>query len=234
MPSPLLTLECVRLRANTFVYERAWNKFHTPTNLALAMAGEAGEISEIFQFKGSTIPTPDALAKTFTEREMVHIGEEVADVFIYSTRLAEVCGLDLGRYVSSYLEAGSGLVGATGSRSLPDDAFSPLPYYSLLTPSTGQWGECSFAHMSKQLQPLITDNTSIRHFALRVNSAVGQICELFASKDECASIESWPLNEQKVLAYRLAGVIVLLSCIASLAAHNLGVFSESSSVSFAI
>lgn len=35
-----------------FVDEREWHQFHTPRNLLLALVGEVGEISEIFQWKG--------------------------------------------------------------------------------------------------------------------------------------------------------------------------------------
>lgn len=32
--------------------DRNWQKFHTPRNICLALMGEAGELSELFQFKG--------------------------------------------------------------------------------------------------------------------------------------------------------------------------------------
>lgn len=33
-----------------FVADRDWNQFHTPKNLAMALAGEVGELVEIFQW----------------------------------------------------------------------------------------------------------------------------------------------------------------------------------------
>ena len=36
--------------ASDFAEERDWNQFHTPKNLAMALAGEVGELVEIFQW----------------------------------------------------------------------------------------------------------------------------------------------------------------------------------------
>ena len=38
----------------TFVAERKWNRFHTPKNLSMALAGEAAELMEIFQWLSQT------------------------------------------------------------------------------------------------------------------------------------------------------------------------------------
>ena len=43
-------LEELQGRIREFVRERDWEQFHTPKNLAMALAGEAGELLELFQW----------------------------------------------------------------------------------------------------------------------------------------------------------------------------------------
>ena len=72
-----------------FAAARDWEQFHSPKNLAMALAGECGEVLEHFQWLTETQSvTLDAEAK----RE---IGYELADVFIYTLRLADVLGVDV-------------------------------------------------------------------------------------------------------------------------------------------
>eukprot|EP00252_Welwitschia_mirabilis_P027975 TRINITY_DN9860_c0_g1_i2.p1 TRINITY_DN9860_c0_g1~~TRINITY_DN9860_c0_g1_i2.p1 ORF type:complete len:137 (-),score=27.52 TRINITY_DN9860_c0_g1_i2:190-600(-) len=85
-------IEDLRLLMADFARERDWDKFHSPRNLLLALVGEVGELSEIFQWKGE-VPKglPDWSAK-----EKEHLGEELSDVLLYLVRLADICGVDLG------------------------------------------------------------------------------------------------------------------------------------------
>ena len=74
-----------------FVAERNWQKFHAPKNLAMALAVEAAELMERFQWldvaESRTIPpeSPEAEA----------IREEVADVFCDTLAIANELGFDL-------------------------------------------------------------------------------------------------------------------------------------------
>ena len=62
----------------------------------LALVGEVGELSEIFQWKGEVTPgLPE-----FSEHERTHVGEELSDCLLYLVRLADVCGVNLSRAVS--------------------------------------------------------------------------------------------------------------------------------------
>ncbi|CAK9225680.1 unnamed protein product [Sphagnum troendelagicum] len=76
-----------------FAADREWDRFHSPRNLLLALVGEVGELSEIFQWKGEV---PRGLAN-WDEEEKVHLGEELSDVLLYLVRLADVCDVDLGQ-----------------------------------------------------------------------------------------------------------------------------------------
>ena len=82
--------EVQRLRdqLRAFAAERDWDQFHSPKNLAMALAGEAGELLENFQWlteEQSRHPGPEVLAAA---------GEEIADVLLYLIRLADKLGID--------------------------------------------------------------------------------------------------------------------------------------------
>ncbi|KAF9606070.1 hypothetical protein IFM89_023093 [Coptis chinensis] len=88
-----VTLEDLKKKMADFAKERNWDQFHSPRNLLLALVGEVGELSEIFQWKGE-VPKgcPD-----WEEEEKVHLGEELSDVLLYLVRLSDMCGVDLGK-----------------------------------------------------------------------------------------------------------------------------------------
>ena len=72
------------------------SQFHQPRNLLLALVGEVGELSEIFQWKGEVAPgLPD-----FSREERIHVGEELSDCLLYLVRLADVCGINISQAVS--------------------------------------------------------------------------------------------------------------------------------------
>jgi NTP pyrophosphatase (non-canonical NTP hydrolase) len=83
------TLQDLKEKMAQFVHERDWEQFHTPKNLSMSIAIEAAELMEHFQWltveASKTLP-PDALAD---------IGEELADIVIYSLSLANALKLDL-------------------------------------------------------------------------------------------------------------------------------------------
>ena len=85
------SLEQIRRMQEKFSIDRGWCKFHTPSNLLIALTGEIGELSECFLWKGQ-VPRG---CPGWTEKEKIHLGEEMADCLIYLTRLADVCGIDL-------------------------------------------------------------------------------------------------------------------------------------------
>lgn len=94
-----LSLEEIRERQAKFAAERAWKKYHTPRNLLLALVGEVGELSEIFQWKGEV----EVGLPGWSEEEKEHVGQELSDVLIYLIRLAEQCHIDLPPAVLSKL-----------------------------------------------------------------------------------------------------------------------------------
>ena len=75
---------------SAFAAEREWEQFHTPKNLAMAVAGEAGELVAEFQWL-----TPDESKLEPTGDRFQAAREELADVLIYLMRLSQVLGIDL-------------------------------------------------------------------------------------------------------------------------------------------
>ncbi|XWS22284.1 hypothetical protein CRYUN_Cryun29cG0021200 [Craigia yunnanensis] len=95
-----VTLEELRKKMVEFARERDWDQFHSPRNLLLALVGEVGELSEIFQWKGEV---PRGLPD-WKDEEKQHLGEELSDVLLYLVRLSDICGVDLGKAALRKLE----------------------------------------------------------------------------------------------------------------------------------
>lgn len=89
--SDVALTELTRMMAD-FASERDWEKFHSPRNLLLALVGEVGELSEIFQWRGEV---PKGLPD-WNSDEKEHLGEELSDVLLYLLRLADICDVNLG------------------------------------------------------------------------------------------------------------------------------------------
>lgn len=90
-----------------FIDERDWEQFHSPKNLAMALSVEVAEIVEHFQWlsqeQSRNLP-PEKLAK---------VREEIGDVTIYLTELAEKLGIDPVEAAKAKLEVNNGKYPAT-------------------------------------------------------------------------------------------------------------------------
>jgi NTP pyrophosphatase (non-canonical NTP hydrolase) len=82
------SLERLRARLAEFAAARDWDQFHTPKNLAMALAGEVGELLEHFQWL-----TPEQSRSLATERHR-EVSHEIADILIYLIRLCDKLGVD--------------------------------------------------------------------------------------------------------------------------------------------
>ncbi|KAJ7954687.1 dCTP pyrophosphatase 1-like [Quillaja saponaria] len=87
-----ISLNELSRKLEEFAKARDWGKYHSPRNLLLAMVGEVGELSEIFQWRGEV----DRGLPNWAESDKEHLGEELSDVLLYLIRLADICGIDLG------------------------------------------------------------------------------------------------------------------------------------------
>lgn len=87
-------------RVRAFAQERNWEQFHTPKNLAMALAGEVGELLAELQWL-----TPEQSAAVMQDQELgPRVRAEIGDVTIYLTRLADVLGIDLVQAAMDKLE----------------------------------------------------------------------------------------------------------------------------------
>jgi dCTP diphosphatase len=93
-----VTLEDIRRTAEAFASERDWDQFHLPRNLVLAMMGEMGEVAELFRWKSDKDAPP--YLTNWPPADKDKLADELADVMIFLTRLADRCGIDLGQAVS--------------------------------------------------------------------------------------------------------------------------------------
>ena len=83
------TLDTLRQRIREFAEARAWVPYHTPKNLVMALSVEASELLEPFQW----LTAEESVQLSAAQHEAVR--QEIADVLIYLTRLADLLDIDL-------------------------------------------------------------------------------------------------------------------------------------------
>jgi len=87
-----------------FADARGWQKFHTPKNLAMAIAGEAGELVAEFQW----LTPEESMENSLTLDQRKAIELEIADVQIYLLRLADVLNVDIPEIVREKIQINNG------------------------------------------------------------------------------------------------------------------------------
>jgi len=93
-------LDELRSETREFAAVRNWFQFHTPKNLAMAVAGEAGELVAEFQW----LTPEESDPRSMTPEQRSAIVSEIADVFIYLMRLSDVLNVDLAAAVREKLK----------------------------------------------------------------------------------------------------------------------------------
>ena len=81
-------LATLRDALRDFCAERNWHRYHTPKNLVMALSVEAAELVEHFQWA-----TPEE-SQNLAPGKRAEVADEIADVLIYRTELADVLGID--------------------------------------------------------------------------------------------------------------------------------------------
>ena len=72
-----------------FAADRDWDQFHSPKNLAMALAVEAAELLERFQW------VTEEDSRRLPPAELARVREEMADVLNYLVRLADKLDVNL-------------------------------------------------------------------------------------------------------------------------------------------
>lgn len=86
---PNTTVHHLRETVREFVDERDWRQFHSPKNLSMALAIEAAELMEHFQW----ITTAES--RQLDDDSKHSVGEELADVLCYALAIANELNIDV-------------------------------------------------------------------------------------------------------------------------------------------
>ena len=83
-----MDIEALRDRLRAFAAARDWDQFHSPKNLSMALAVEAAELLETFQW------LTEEQSRDLPPERLAAAKQEIADVLIYLIRLADRLGID--------------------------------------------------------------------------------------------------------------------------------------------
>lgn len=83
------TLDLLAEKLQAFAHARDWEQFHAPKNLACALAVEAGELLEHFQWM------TEAQSQELAPEKRTAVAAEMADVLLYLVQLATRMNVDL-------------------------------------------------------------------------------------------------------------------------------------------
>ncbi len=97
---PLIDVAPLSHALEKFATDRDWAQFHSPKNLVMALTGEVGELTEIFQW----MTEAQSLAAGTNPDTSQAVKDELADVQLYLVRLASVLGIDLNEAVQNKLQ----------------------------------------------------------------------------------------------------------------------------------
>ena len=89
----------LKTEIRAFAVARDWEQFHTPKNLSMAIAGEAGELVAEFQW----LTAEESMLSKLSSDKLTDVELEIADVAIYLIRLADVLDVDISQVVRKKL-----------------------------------------------------------------------------------------------------------------------------------
>ena len=92
-------IDTLKAEIRAFADARNWEQFHTPKNLSMAVAGEAGELVSEFQW----LTAEESRRSALSAEKLSDIELEIADVAIYLIRLADVLEVDIASVVRKKL-----------------------------------------------------------------------------------------------------------------------------------
>ena len=92
-------IDTLKAEIRAFADARNWKQFHTPKNLSMAVAGEAGELVSEFQW----LTADESRRSALSAEKLSAIEQEIADVAIYLIRLADVLEVDIAEVVRKKL-----------------------------------------------------------------------------------------------------------------------------------
>lgn len=92
------TGELIQLVQN-FCEARDWDQFHNPKDLAIGISTEANELLDLFRFKNE-----EQMQEIFNSPKREKVEEELADVFFFVLRFAQMNHIDLAEILANKIE----------------------------------------------------------------------------------------------------------------------------------
>jgi NTP pyrophosphatase (non-canonical NTP hydrolase) len=93
------TIDDLKRMANRWSHARGWDALHNPKDLAIGLVTEASELMQLFRFR-----TLDEITKLLEDRTFQNsLADEIGDVLLMLTRLAEKCNCDLSSAMANKL-----------------------------------------------------------------------------------------------------------------------------------
>ena len=99
MADATTTVEALKAAAGAFASARSWEPFHTPKNLAMALACEVGELLEPFRW----LTGDESLAACRDPATRAAVADELADVFNLLMLFSLHSGIDVSDAVTTKL-----------------------------------------------------------------------------------------------------------------------------------
>src|SRR5580704_3227497 len=96
--NPTMSIEELVQSVREFRDERDWRRFHTPKDLAAAIAIEAGELQELFLWKSGSADLE------VLEHRRSEVEQELADIAIFLLSFVDVAGIDLAAAIQAKLQ----------------------------------------------------------------------------------------------------------------------------------
>ena len=94
------TISELREMVRQFVDERDWEQFHAPKNVSMALAIEAAELMEHFQW----ISAAESRSIGNDPDRVAAVADELADVMCYGLALANTLDLDISQAMTNKME----------------------------------------------------------------------------------------------------------------------------------
>ena len=118
-PDARTTVNDLRCRVEQFVAARDWHQFHSPKNLSMALAIEAAELMEHFQW----LTAEQSRQVADQPQSLQPVAEELADVFCYALAMANQLGIDVSTTIGEKMKKNERKYPAEEYRGLfgPDD-----------------------------------------------------------------------------------------------------------------
>ena len=113
MADATTTVGALKAAAGAFAAARSWEPFHTPKNLAMALACEVGELLEPFRW----LTGDESLAACRDPATRAAVADELADVFNLLMLFSLHSGIDVSEAVAQKLVKNEQKYPAPGAQS---------------------------------------------------------------------------------------------------------------------